>query len=295
MLRKIARPMLASVFVLDGVDTVRNASEHVPETESALKWIRKVVPSDYRGLVPSDPETVAKGLGGAKVGAGSLLALGKAPRLSASVLAVASLPSLLGRNAFWDAKDDAEKEDRRNGFLTSIALLGGLFLVTQDTEGKPSLRWRAQDAGKRTSKKVQAALPGKSETQKFADEASDWFDDATDKVKDYIDDNKDDWQEAGQNVLNTAKSYAQDAKGFIDDNKGDWLEQAQKSAKTAKKSVVKNASKAQKKADKALSDVDTKKGKRAVKKAGKKAEKLQDKADKKLAKAIDKVGNLIND
>ena len=266
MIRKIARPMLASVFIYDGVDNVRNSADHVKETESALKLVRGVVPKDYRGLVPNDPETVAKGLGGAKIGAGSLLALGKAPRTSAAVLAAASLPSFLGRNAFWNAKDSQDKEARRNGFLTSVALLGGLVLVTQDTEGKPSLRWRAEDAGKRTSKKVQSALPGKSETQKFADDASDWFSDKTDKVKDYVDDNKD-----------------------------DWLKSAQKNAKTAKKSVVKNASKAQKKADKALSDVDTKKGKRAVKKAGKKADKLQDKADKKLAKAIDKVGDLIND
>ena len=295
MIRKIARPMLASVFIYDGVDNVRNSADHVKETESALKLVRGVVPKDYRGLVPNDPETVAKGLGGAKISAGSLLALGKAPRTSAAVLAAASLPSFLGRNAFWNAKDSQDKEARRNGFLTSVALLGGLVLVTQDTEGKPSLRWRAEDAGKRTSKKVQSALPGKSETQKFADDASDWFSDKTDKVKDYVDDNKDDWQEAGQNFFDTAKSYVEDAKDFIDDNKDDWLKSAQKNAKTAKKSVVKNASKAQKKADKALSDVDTKKGKRAVKKAGKKADKLQDKADKKLAKAIDKVGDLIND
>ena len=33
MIRKLARPMLASVFVWEGVDNLRNASEHVKETE----------------------------------------------------------------------------------------------------------------------------------------------------------------------------------------------------------------------------------------------------------------------
>ena len=37
MIRKLARPMLASVFVWEGVDNLRNASEHVKETEGFLK------------------------------------------------------------------------------------------------------------------------------------------------------------------------------------------------------------------------------------------------------------------
>ena len=40
MIRKLARPMLASVFVWEGVDNLRNASEHVKETEGFLKTVR---------------------------------------------------------------------------------------------------------------------------------------------------------------------------------------------------------------------------------------------------------------
>ena len=47
MIRKLARPMLASVFVWEGVDNLRNASEHVKETEGFLKSVRKAVPSEY--------------------------------------------------------------------------------------------------------------------------------------------------------------------------------------------------------------------------------------------------------
>lgn len=305
MIRKFARPMLASVFVWDGVDTLRNASDHVAETESVLQRLRKVVPAQYAGYIPNDPELAARAVGGLKVGAGSTLALGKAPRTSAAVLALSTLPNLLGRNAFWEAADSEEKNNRRNGFITNTALLGALFIATQDTEGKPSLAWRASKSAERTNKKIQKALPTKSEQQKFADnlsdradefstKASDWFEGA----KEYVDDNKDDWQATGKDLVDSARSFIEDsaeqAKSFIDDNKDDWLSTAQENAELARKKAVKAASKAQERADVARAQVDTKANKRAAKKASKRAEKLQKEASKKLDKAINKFGDRLN-
>ncbi|OFL99666.1 DoxX family protein [Corynebacterium sp. HMSC071F07] len=297
--------MLASVFVWDGVDTLRNASDHVAETESVLQRLRKVVPAQYAGYIPNDPELAARAVGGLKVGAGSTLALGKAPRTSAAVLALSTLPNLLGRNAFWEAEDSEEKNNRRNGFITNTALLGALFIATQDTEGKPSLAWRASKSAERTNKKIQKALPTKSEQQKFADnlsdradefstKASDWFEGA----KEYVDDNKDDWQATGKDLVDSARSFIEDsaeqAKSFIDDNKDDWLSTAQENAELARKKAVKAASKAQERADVARAQVDTKANKRAAKKASKRAEKLQKEASKKLDKAINKFGDRLN-
>lgn len=305
MIRKFARPMLASVFVWDGVDTLRNASDHVAETESVLQRLRKVVPAQYAGYIPNDPELAARAVGGLKVGAGSTLALGKAPRTSAAVLALSTLPNLLGRNAFWEAEDSEEKNNRRNGFITNTALLGALFIATQDTEGKPSLAWRASKSAERTNKKIQKALPTKSEQQKFADnlsdradefstKASDWFEGA----KEYVDDNMDDWQATGKDLVDSARSFIEDsaeqAKSFIDDNKDDWLSTAQENAELARKNAVKAASKAQERADFARAQVDTKANKRAAKKASKRAEKLQKQASKKLDKAINKFGDRLN-
>ena len=209
MIRKIARPMLASVFVIDGVNILRNTEDHVAETEAVLDRARNTVPEDYQSFVPNDPALVARALGGAKVGAGSLLAIGKAPRTSALVLALTTVPTLIGRDAFWEADSKEEKEKRRKDFLTNTALLGGLFITTQDTEGRPSLSWRAKKAGATANKKVQQALPTKSEAQKLTDKASGWIGDTTDKVQGYVDDNKDDWQDAGKNLLATAKGYAE--------------------------------------------------------------------------------------
>lgn len=325
MLRKIARPMLASFFVWDGVDTLRNTDQHIAETENMLERLRKVLPREYAGYIPNDPELVARALAGARVGAGSLFAIGKAPRTSAAVLAGTTLPALIGANAFWSADSEKEKTEGRNALITNTALLGALFITTQDREGKPSLTWRAQKAGERTSKKVQAALPTKSETQKLTGKATDWFEDTSDRVTSYVDDHKDEWQDTGKDLLNTAKSYVDEARSYVDDNKddwqdagkglianvrdsakdytetargfvndnaGDWLATAEDNAKTARKAVVKNASKAQKKADKALTKAEKSSG-GSVKKWNKKANKFQKEADKKIAKAIKKVGKNI--
>lgn len=306
MIRKLARPMLASVFVWEGVDNLRNASEHVKETEGFLKTVRKAVPSEYQGYIPNDPELVTRAIGGAKVGAGSTLALGKAPRTSAAVLAAATLPNLIGKNNFWAADNKEDKESRRNGFVTNTALLGALFIATQDTEGKPSLRWRTAKASERANKKIQAALPGKSEQQKFAEDvsnrasdissevtskANDWFESA----KDYVEDNRDDWESTGRDFLDSARSFVEDtaetAREFFDDNKDDWLNAARDNTETARKGLVKAAGKAQDRADAALAQVDNVDSKRAQKKARKRADKLQKEATKKLDKAFAKFGD----
>src|SRR5699024_6604356 len=124
----------------------------------------------------------------------------------AAVLAGITLPALVGANAFWSADSEREKNDGRNALITNTALLGALFITAQDLEGKPSLGWRAKKAGERTSKKVQAALPTKSETQNLTGKATDWFEDTTDRVTSYVDDHKDDWQDTDKEKLQTAKT-----------------------------------------------------------------------------------------
>ena len=305
MIRKFARPMLASVFIWDGVDTLRNTSEHVADTESVLKRLRKVLPREYAGYLPNDPELVTRALGGAKTAAGTSLALGKAPRTSAAVLALTHVPNLVG-NSFWAADSKEEKETQRTNFVTNTALLGALAIVTQDTEGKPSLRWRTAKASERANKKIQQALPGKTEQQKFAEDfsnrasdissdvtskASDWIDTA----KDYVEDNRDDWESTGREWLDTARTFVEDtaesARDFIEDNKDDWLETARDNTATARKGLVKAAGKAQDRADAALAKADSANSKRAQKKARKRAEKLQKEASKKLDKAFKKFGD----
>ncbi|MCQ9370950.1 DoxX family protein [Corynebacterium sp. 35RC1] len=313
MIRKIARPALASVYIADGADTIINTDAHVDGTKAVLRQIRTVLPRKYAKQLPQDAELVTRALGGVKVGAGSMLALGKAPRLSAGTLAVLAVPTILARHAFWETQVKEEKIARRQGFLTSIALLGGLAITSLDTEGKPGLKWRANHAAKRANKQIQQALPTKSETEKFVDSAQEnasvlaasakgWFGDASEKVseyaakaQDYVEDNKDDWLDfAGTQAEQAKKGFAKAAdraSGFFEDAQNDassWLQQAQKDSKVARKKVVKQASIAQQRAVDALAQAEKSTG-AAAKKASKQANKLQKQADKKLAQAQKRV------
>lgn len=304
MIRKIARPMLASVYIADGADTLLNTQDHVESAETVLKRARTVLPRRYARKLPKDAELVTRSLGGVKVGAGSLLAFGKLPRTSAAVLAATAVPTILGRHAFWETQDREERRARRAGFLTNVALLGGLVITSADTEGKPGLKWRAGKAAEVANKKVQAALPTKSETEKatetVAGTARDWAGTTAEKAteyatraQDYVADHKDEWIGTARHwvdeATDRATEYATRAQSYVNENKDDWLTTAQDSAATARKGVVKAAAKAQKQADDAMSDLDSKSG-RSAKKARKTAEKMQDRADKALEKAKKKVG-----
>ena len=229
MIRKIARPMLASVYVIDGVETLLNPAGHKDSADSVLKKLRALTPREYRDFLPKSPETAAQIVGATKAGAGASFAIGKFPRLSATLLAATALPTVMGRHAFWEAEDDDEKARRRTGALTDLGLAGGVLLATVDNNGKPDLKWRAQHAAQAAQKNVKQALPTKSETEKAFDKAGDWFSDRTDQVADYIDDNKGDWKKAASKAGDTASDWFDDAKkqasSFLSDA-GDWLDDA---------------------------------------------------------------------
>ncbi|WP_301925610.1 DoxX family protein [Corynebacterium glaucum] len=229
MIRKIARPMLASVFIIDGVSTVLNPAGQKESAESVLTQVRAALPRQYRAFIPKDPETAAQIIGGVKAGAGSLFALGKAPRTAAALLTATSVASLAGRNAFWDTDDADEKARRQAGALTDLALTGGVLLATVDTAGKPDMKWRAQNAAKVARKNVQQALPTQSETEKALSKAGGWFSDTTDQVGEYIDDNKGDWKKAATKAGGAAQDFIGDARKqtskFLS-NAGDWLDDA---------------------------------------------------------------------
>lgn len=278
MIRKFARPMLASVYVADGVDVVLNSQAHVEGTQAVINRLRTVVPRKYMKKLPEDPQVITQAVGATKVLAGSSLALGKAPRTSATVLAAISVPTIIARHAFWETQDREEKIARRQGFLTSIALLGGLAITSADTAGKPGLKWRADKAAQKASTQIQQALPTKSETKKFGDQASTVANQTASAAKDLA---KDLWNEATDAV----SEYSQTAQDYLEDNKDDWLALAQKNAILAKKKAVKVAARAQERAAQAYESAEKSTG-RSAKRASKKANQLQRKAEKSLNKAM---------
>ena len=166
LVRFLARPMLASSFVLAGVDKLRNADDTVEQLSPLLRRAADALPFQ------TDEKVLARIIGGTQVGAGVLFATGKAARLSAGLLAVIS-----ALNAFveWRSADISSKEGRdarRTQLLKNVTLTGGVLLASVDTAGKPSLAWRAEhlaadarktashlasDARKTTGKKLHKA------------------------------------------------------------------------------------------------------------------------------------------
>jgi uncharacterized membrane protein YphA (DoxX/SURF4 family) len=138
LVRFIARPMLASSFVLAGMDKLRNADDTATQLSPLLSRAADALPFQ------ASEKTLARVIGGAQVGAGACFALGKFARLSATVLGVISA---LNAYVEWRSADISSKEGRearRKQLLKNVTLTGGVLLASVDTAGKPSLAWRAE-------------------------------------------------------------------------------------------------------------------------------------------------------
>lgn len=142
---RLARSFIAPMFITGGLDAVRNPHDKAKAVEK--------VAGQLSGLgLPNDPVQLVRLNGAVQLAAGTLLAIGRVPRLASVALAASLVPTTLAGHRFWEETDPAAKADQRMQFLKNLAMLGGLLLAAMDTEGAPSLRWRAKKAaGKATA------------------------------------------------------------------------------------------------------------------------------------------------
>ena len=147
LVRLAARPMLASMFFVGGLDAVRNAGQRAdaaePVTDRIAPLLRKYVPQ-----LPEDPKSLVRINGAAQMTAAAMLATGRLPRLSAAVLAASLIPTTAAGHRFWEQEDPAAKAQQRIHFFKNVSMLGGLLLASVDTDGKPGLAWRARRAAR---------------------------------------------------------------------------------------------------------------------------------------------------
>jgi len=149
VIRLIARPMLASMFVVGGVDAVRHASGKVPKAEKVTEQVPTLAEKIAPGLpIPTDPATLIRINGGVQVVAGLALATGRMPRLSALALAASLAPTTYAGHAFWEEEDQGARAGQKIQFFKNISMMGGLLLAGVDTEGRPGVAWRARRAAK---------------------------------------------------------------------------------------------------------------------------------------------------
>jgi putative oxidoreductase len=149
VLRAVARPMLASIFIIQGYDTMRNPDRVVKIAEPVVRPIASRV-----SVVPDDTEQAVRLNGAVQFVAGSLLAIGWVPRLSALALAATLVPTTVAGHRFWEAGNDEERAMQRIQFLKNITMFGGLLIATGDTAGRPSLAWRSRHAVQEARREV---------------------------------------------------------------------------------------------------------------------------------------------
>jgi uncharacterized membrane protein YphA (DoxX/SURF4 family) len=138
--RRIARPLLASIFIVGGLDALRDPGSKTKKARAVTEPLNEHIPPASN----VDTETMVRINAGIQVGAGVLLAVGRFRRLACLALMGSIVPTTYAGHRFWEETDDATRAQQRTHFVKNLGLLGGLILAAVDTEGAPSLSWRAR-------------------------------------------------------------------------------------------------------------------------------------------------------
>ena len=147
--------MLASIFIIQGLDAVLHPDRKVAAAEPVVRPL-----AERASFVPDDVEQAVRINGAVQLVAGSMLALGRFPRVSALAVAASLLPTTYAGHRFWETDDKQERTQQRIHFLKNVSMFGGLLIAAGDTAGNPSIAWRGRHA--LTSAKRDAALATKS-------------------------------------------------------------------------------------------------------------------------------------
>ncbi|HEY3534306.1 MAG TPA: DoxX family protein [Pedococcus sp.] len=150
LVRRVARPMLSAIFVVQGLDTLRHPAVTAPKV---AKLAEQLAPLG----VPNDPELLVRANGATMVGGGVLLATGRFPRLASLALLGSMVPTTYVGHAFWAETEPAAKKTQRIQFIKNVGLMGGLLLAAVDTEGRPGIAYRMGMAGDSAKRHAKAA------------------------------------------------------------------------------------------------------------------------------------------
>jgi hypothetical protein len=200
LLRAVPRAMLASYFVASGIKAIRDPESLVPAAEPLAD---RAVP-----LVKQySPEQVA-----------SIV-----PEDTVSLVRMFGIAQVVGGTKH---------------FLKNVSLLGGVLIASVDTEGKPSLAWRAQKGGQSLAKETRKASKKLARsTGKVAGGANDLAESAVATGIALVDALAD----SSRRVRKQAAKQLKQAKALAAQQAEEAREAAAKAAKQAKKDARKQA------------------------------------------------------
>ena len=141
VLRVIARPMLASMFVYGGAAALKSPGRRVEKAQPIADAIKRAVPE-----APVNGAVLVRANAAVQVVAGLGLATGRLPRLSALALAATMPPTTAAGHQFWQETDPAQRTNQTIHFLKNVSMTGGLLLSTLDPDPhKKFIGRRAKD------------------------------------------------------------------------------------------------------------------------------------------------------
>jgi putative oxidoreductase len=111
--RRVSAGTMAAMFIQSGISVAREPGER---HKAAAKL----------GL--PQPELMVRLNAAGMAAAGTALALGIKPRLSALALAGLLVPTTLGGHRFWEEESEQGRRGQRTQFLKNVAMFGGLLL-----------------------------------------------------------------------------------------------------------------------------------------------------------------------
>jgi len=176
VVRAIARPLLSTIFIVQGLNAVRNPEPLVPKaqpvTDRLVPMVKKVAPPQIGDRIPETTAGMVRLNGVAQVLGGVALASGRGRRPAAALLAALLVPTTVAGHPFWSEKDKEARAFQRIQFMKNLGLLGGLMLAAVDTEGKPGVAWRATHGAKTAKRETKrGAKAAKREAKQLAREA----------------------------------------------------------------------------------------------------------------------------
>ncbi|WP_019546467.1 DoxX family protein [Streptomyces sulphureus] len=124
LLQIAARPMLGSLFLSSGIDTLRNPEPRADLAKGTLEQLRGYLP-----FLPDDDVLLVRANAAVQLLAGASLSVGRLPRVSALVLAASLVPTTYAGHAWWQHDEAEARSGHRTQFGKNAAVLGGLLAV----------------------------------------------------------------------------------------------------------------------------------------------------------------------
>jgi uncharacterized membrane protein YphA (DoxX/SURF4 family) len=155
LVRMVARPMLSTMFIVGGINSLKNSERMAERAKPVIDRLQPLI-NKAMGSTPVDLDAkrIVQVNALIDIGAGAALATGRWPRISSLVLAVSLLPTTFGGHRYWEEEAGPSKANQQVHFAKNVSILGGLLLASVDTEGRPSLAWRARRSAGAAKKKA---------------------------------------------------------------------------------------------------------------------------------------------